>query len=248
VNVSGVGLSVRIWGADWNLTMSGSIEGLPLTGTLVSKGKYYQNSDTTTNVMSESNQSERYSTDAWSYDGWINNVSTYVPSDEGNQGIPSYVVGAEWSRTSIVHSDVSRSINGSVDSFSFTFLETLNYSVLRREQVNLSWASLDCVVVRVDSIEGTGAYWISSEIGFYAKAVEELRDGETSTWIIKSFSHQPSSDYATGEESLAIGAAVAVVTVLIVVLVARMKFGLHKKGLDLGMESRKGESGRGRRP
>jgi len=165
------------------------------------------------------------------------NVTTVFPP--GGYGIwPSSLSGGEAWNISYPSSSTETRTDGGASSTTSSFVnETLMYRYDGMETVTVPAGTFSCVVLNETSSEWTETLWQSDVAGSQAKIVQHTNNGETTTWILESYSYSRGAS-RNPLPYYAVGAGVAVVGVALVVFLLwrqRRKQSPSAEGLDSGI-------------
>ena len=212
-----------------NLTVSGLIQGMTVTGGSISTERVFKDRISLMTVADEYYEkvtltitSGRVSEmiEAWEY-----NVTTYSPTlGTGPKG-ETWEVGTNWTESCHASSDVEGRSGGTFYQESYEFLANATYSVLPRENITVPAGTFDCAVVRQLYSDGVTTRWVSDKVGNDVRVISESSSSQRTAVTLKSYSYRLSSTSVTSMLYVALGIGVAVVAVTIAVLLLRGKKG-----------------------
>ncbi len=228
-SVAGVVYDTYTVGLDGDLTITGEIEGVTVTGSATYTGEQYVDMETADMVKSDLNLSMEVEMEILgmeiSLDIWMRDIVTYSPPGGTGDAPEEPEEGDTWVMTYTEHYE-STSFDGfSITSDSDSETVTVSYLYVGLETITVPAGTFDCEVVQMDDGEDIETDWYCDDVGAMVKSEYDSDSDMSMTYVLTSYEYTPDGSGDSLVLYLAVGgiAIAAVIAVVVVLILMKRK-------------------------
>jgi len=223
-SVAGYAYSTYEMKYDGSLTIAGTLEGYAVSGTASIDGVESLDQASLDTIVSDYNISMTIATVVLgtpvSMEFWKHEVSTYSPPGGVGEEPENPDVGASWTKTYTVHSEIMSYEDGDITEDSSSESTIRTYTYLGVKTITVPAGTFECDVIQTDDGDSITTDWYSDKVGAYVKSVYESGSSGSGTQLLTSFSYTPPSSGGGLSNAMVLMASGIAVVVAVVVVVA----------------------------